>query len=99
MALVLRRMVHRGVKNHEDVLERIRTRLSSHSIAVHYGNETLRHQFELFVNSHLVIGPHGAGFTNLIVSPPGSLVLEFGLPHPYTNLCFFFLSVRLEHRS
>ena len=42
----------------------------------------LNRTIELFSRATLVIGIHGAGLTNMIFMPPGSMVLELALPEP-----------------
>ena len=37
---------------------------------------TVKSQFQLFFNCSVVIGPHGAGLTNLILAPTGTKVIE-----------------------
>ena len=39
-------------------------------------------QLDLFSTAEAVIGPHGAGFTNLIFSPQGTKIIEFFPPGP-----------------
>lgn len=41
---------------------------------------TWRQQAELFAVSDLVVGPHGAGFSNIAFSPDGTRVIEFVPP-------------------
>lgn len=41
---------------------------------------TFRQQIELFADAEIVIGPHGAGLSNLAFAPSGCRVLEFFAP-------------------
>ncbi len=48
-------------------------------------------QAALFRQARLVVGPHGAGLTNLIFAPAGALVYEL-VPQAYDNPCFRVLA-------
>lgn len=59
-----------------------------------YGVETVlldgmsvAEQVALFRAAKLVIGPHGAGFTNMVFAQPGAALLEF-MPDAFRNPCF-----------
>ena len=54
-------------------------------------------QVKLFRRAAVIIGPHGAGFVNMIYSEPGTVVIE-GFPSPpYIVLCFSRLALVLGH--
>jgi capsular polysaccharide biosynthesis protein len=53
-------------------------------------------QVRLFRNAEVVVGPHGAGFTNLIFSKPGTRVVEI-LAKGYERRCYWTLSSELGH--
>ncbi len=44
-------------------------------------------QADTFRHARLIVGPHGAGLTNILFSPPGTFVYEL-LPRDYDNSCF-----------
>ena len=48
-------------------------------------------QIALFSEAEAVVGPHGAGFTNLIWCAPDTKVVEFFSPR-YVNLCYWAIS-------
>jgi Glycosyltransferase 61 len=43
-------------------------------------NPTLREQIGLFSHARIIVGPFGAGFSNIVFSPPGARVVEFFSP-------------------
>jgi len=53
-------------------------------------------QVRLFRNAEMVMGAHGAGFTNLIFSPKGTRVVEF-LAKGHERSCYWSLCEELEH--
>lgn len=53
-------------------------------------------QVRLFRNAEVVVGPHGAGFTNLIFSKPGTRVIEI-LAKGHERRCYWTLSAELGH--
>jgi capsular polysaccharide biosynthesis protein len=48
-------------------------------------------QAALFASARVIVGPHGAGFANLLFCQPGAIVLELFSPH-YVNFCYWTLS-------
>jgi capsular polysaccharide biosynthesis protein len=53
-------------------------------------------QVQLFRNAEVVVGPHGAGFTNLIFSKPSTRVVEI-LAKGYERRCYWTSCEELEH--
>lgn len=56
---------------------------------------TVAQQAQLFAEALVVIGPHGAGFTNAIFMEPGTDLIEF-MPDTYFNDCFEVIAEHLE---
>lgn len=52
---------------------------------------SFKEQVNLFYNADEVIGVHGAAFTNIIFSKPGTLILEF-FPVTYVNQCYWVIA-------
>ena len=52
---------------------------------------------KLFNRALLIVGPHGAGFTNLLYSEPGVFVIEALCETPKSFLCYQSLSYALGH--
>ena len=53
-------------------------------------------QVRLFRNAEIVVGPHGAGFTNLIFSRPGTRVVEIQAER-CERRCYWALCAELKH--
>ncbi len=51
------------------------------------GALSLGEQIDLFRAARAVIGPHGAGLSNVAFCEPGTILYEF-IPEHYTNPCF-----------
>jgi hypothetical protein len=51
------------------------------------GSLSVRQQVNLFAKTRAVIGPHGAGLTNIVFCRPGTIFYEL-LPSHYLNPCF-----------
>jgi capsular polysaccharide biosynthesis protein len=58
------------------------------------GEHTFREQVRQFSDAEIVLGPHGAGLTNIIFSTETTLVELFG---SYRNACFFTLANGIGH--
>jgi len=53
-------------------------------------------QIDLFGRCKVVVGPHGAGLTNIVFAPSGALVVEILDPR-YPNHCFEILANTCKH--
>lgn len=58
------------------------------------GEHTFAEQVRRFADAEVVLGPHGAGLTNVIFAPETTLVELFG---SYRNACFFTLARGMGH--
>ena len=53
--------------------------------------KSVAEQGDLFADARMVVGPHGAGLTNLVFCREGTAVIEF-MPNTYFNPCFEVLA-------
>lgn len=80
--------IRRRVDNEEEVYSYLQKHRFEY---VELAKLPLKEQMEIFHSAEIVIGPHGAGFSNLIVCNPGMPCLEFF--HPiYLNNCYLQLA-------
>jgi hypothetical protein len=56
---------------------------------------TVAEQAELFASAECVVGPHGAGLTNLVFCRPGTTVIELFAPR-YVHPMYWMVSTRCE---
>lgn len=54
-------------------------------------NRSVSEQVELFADARMIVGPHGAGLTNLVFAQAGAAIIEF-MPETYFNPCFEILA-------
>lgn len=64
---------------------------------VHFENLSFEKQVELAGSSSIIMGPHGAGLTNMLFMPEGSKVIEIHPASSKINACFFALCSALKH--
>lgn len=57
----------------------------------------LRDQVQAFAQARLIVGPHGAGLTNIIFGAPGQTLLELH-PADEVNQAFWVLANAVQHR-
>lgn len=62
----------------------------------HLENMTWSDQISLFENARVVVGPHGAGLSNLIFTRPGATVVELTNGFHY-NRCFEWITHIADH--
>lgn len=58
------------------------------------GEKSFAEQVRLFSEAEIVLGPHGAGLTNIIFATETVLIELFG---SYRNACFFVLAKGMDH--
>lgn len=63
---------------------------------VELASRPFKEQMELFRSAEMVVGPHGAGFSHLAFSDPGTPFLEFFHPG-YVNICYWNLCNIMGH--
>jgi hypothetical protein len=59
---------------------------------------SLTSQINLMKNTKVLLGPHGAGLTNMIFMPTGSVIVEIRKEGDSHNNCFFSLACALGHK-
>lgn len=67
----------RAFANAGEVVAALNAEFPNWNVQVFYGNETAARTMDMFAQSKVVIGYHGAGLANVLFSPPGTVVLEF----------------------
>ena len=58
--------------------------------------DTVQSQIDLFSSAKIILGPHGAGLTNMIWAQNGTSVIEFALK-PHANRNFGMLAMMCGH--
>ncbi len=96
--VLIKRYGGRSLANHNEVLLLCR-RLWHGEVVEHTGAGTFEEQMELFYSAAVVVGQHGAGFSNAIAMRPGSTLLEV-LPETASgsnrlNVCYAILAFTL----
>jgi hypothetical protein len=94
--ILMRRHKTRVLENEEEVFQCLKTKYP-HLQWVIYDVLPPNETADLFSKANMIVGPHGAGFTNMIFSPPGLRVVEF-MPLSEPNLCYWHLSECLGHQ-
>jgi capsular polysaccharide biosynthesis protein len=61
------------------------------------GEMSFADQVQLFREAQIIVGPHGAGFTNAVFAQPGATLIELFSPC-YINGCFWALANACGHR-
>lgn len=91
----------RSLSNHGSLLATVKEEARAYgcSVSEHNGKGSLRSQLLAFAGASAVVAVHGAGLANLIVMPPGGLVIEIMPMRPDVNACYMDLAVKLRLRS
>jgi len=96
--LVVKRKGSRSIQNHDKLIDAIRTSLHSCAISIHTGHESVRTQLTMFRSSTVIIAPHGAGLSNIVVCRKNTAVLEVMVTGQAVNLCYMAMALKLKLR-
>jgi hypothetical protein len=67
----------RSVTNFYEFLSALRKHLEpQEQVVVHYGTESVRDQALMFYQAKLIVGPHGAGMSNVLFSPDDAKLID-----------------------
>ena len=93
---IRRRGRTRGITNQEEIAEFF---ISKGWVAIHPEELSLAEQIAWFHNAEVIVGEHGAAFTNLLWCRPGCRVVEL-CPGNFLNGCYEAISlcVGIDHQ-
>lgn len=89
------RETKRMLGNNDQVREALQAHFPAHDIVEFFGKEPVREQLQLFAQATMIVAPHGAGLSNMVVSPLHTPVLEIGPPR--CPSCYLQLALKLQH--
>lgn len=92
--VIIKRDGVRSIINHNELLHTLQNIFGRNSVVVFYANETLVNVLTYFTYAKLIVGPHGAGLSHIIISDYNAIVLEF-LSIQGLNQCFSGLALKL----
>lgn len=89
----------RSVEHEQILLGKLKRKYGSRNVKILTDNASMRAkglnaQISLFRNAQIIIGPHGAGLTNMIFAPSNATVIEFSMD-PHVNRCFGYMAMAL----
>lgn len=93
--ILIRRHGSRELLNEGDVLDYFKTTYP-HLTWVVYDMLSIDDTAALFSKASLIVAPHGAGLTNMLFSPKGTVIVEF-MPMLDPNVCYWHLSEMIGH--
>ncbi|CAM9211693.1 unnamed protein product [Ectocarpus sp. 8 AP-2014] len=83
------RVKKRGLQNNAEVREALAQNFPDFDVVEFDGIQQIRAQLGMFATASMIVGPHGAGLSNMVVSPLHTMILEIGpidCPACYVNL-------------
>lgn len=87
--ILIRRQTTRKIVNDEEVFQSLKTRFPRLTWVV-FDDMTIPETAELFSKAAVIVGPHGAGMTNMIFSDSGIHVIEC-MPIEFPNICYWHM--------
>ena len=94
--IIFRKEPVRAILNHDQVLEMLK-RVFPDLEWKTFNTLSIDSTAELFSQAAIIVGPHGAGFTNMIFSDSGIRIIEF-MPVEKPNLCYWHMAELLHNR-
>jgi hypothetical protein len=88
--LMYRQEPTRKILNHDETLAMLKTKYPDVEWVV-FDKLSPAETATLFSNAKIIVGPHGAGFTNMIFAPKGIHVVEF-ISMEAPNVCYWHMS-------
>ena len=80
------KIVGRNVVNQDKLLQTIKKSLKPHCQFIVWTCKNWEIDRNVFQNATVVLGPHGGHFVNMIFSPPGTHIIEFGRSYTLRQL-------------
>ncbi|CAM9717257.1 unnamed protein product [Ectocarpus sp. 4 AP-2014] len=85
----------RGIQNNDEIREALAQNFPDFDVVEFVGIEHIRAQLGIFATASMIVGPHGAGLSNMVVSPLHTMILEIGpIDCP---ACYVNLAIKLQH--
>ncbi|CAM9857106.1 unnamed protein product [Ectocarpus fasciculatus] len=94
IVLVMRES-RRWLKNNDQVRKALKQDFPDHDIVEFWGDGPIIRQLKLFATAAIIVAPHGAGLSNMVVSSLHTPVLEIGPPD--CSACYLHLALKLQH--
>ena len=94
--LIVKRKGTREIRNHDEIVTKFRKSFKGYNVLVHTGHESVENQLILFRSSDVIIAPHGAGLSNIVVCRQHTLIFELLTDKPMPNLCYTGIALKLK---
>jgi len=85
----------RSIINTDEVFEMIKLKYNHIEWKI-FDRESISNTINLFSKACIIVGPHGAGLTNMIFAPINIPIIEF-MPISEPNICYWHLSSLLDN--
>jgi capsular polysaccharide biosynthesis protein len=97
IGIVIYRSHNRGIINHNELINSLKhTYVNIHWIEF-IGTETANRTIDTWSRARYVVGPHGAGFSNLIFCKPGTKIIEI-IPSKWLHVMYGPIASILGHK-
>jgi hypothetical protein len=94
---VIQRTGSREVVNHQKLVDGLKKEYIGHSVQS-FKSLSMKDSIKLFENTDILLGPHGAGLSNMLFMQPGRGVVEFMVSGRDVNACYMYLAIKLGLR-
>lgn len=95
--LIIKRLYSRKINNFQEVINSLCLFRYNFTCNIYFPNTPFRKMIEMFYTADIIVGPHGAGFTNMIVSKENVKIFEI-IKASKPVLCFATLANILGYK-
>ena len=99
--VLIQRSRNRRFVNMHRIIHVVKTLASKHDFEFEIFRDnpppSAEETMKMFYNARIIIGPHGAGLTNMLFARPGTFIIEGICRFPDTNVCFLMGAYHLGH--
>ena len=100
--VLVKRSFRRRLLYHDEILARMKNISLDYNLEfIHFDDmdlPDLKETIRIFNKAFVIVGPHGAGLSNMLFSKPGTLIIEGMCDLPHINTCFQMGAHILGHR-
>ena len=97
IGIIIKRTEHeRKIINHDEMVFYLRTKYPTIEW-IEFQSLSVIETIKLFNRAKIIIGPHGAGLTNMLFAKKGIKIIEI-MPYSDPNECYHHLTNMLEHK-
>jgi HPt (histidine-containing phosphotransfer) domain-containing protein len=95
---IIKRTGSREVSNHQELVSALQEKYKPIATVYEFVKENMMDSVRTFENTDILIGPHGAGLSNMLYMHPDRGILEMMVVGKDVNACYMYMALKLGLR-